>query len=276
MDPIIPEPPESPRLLRPRSVGELLTDAFELYRRHWQNLFVIVAVIVIPLSFLQVLVGEAWIRQGFTEEELRNGVEVTVNGAFVGSILASIVVALTSILMWTILTGAITRAAAGTFLGRDLEIGESYRYGFARFWSIVLVGLLCGLAIAVGFLLLIVPGFIVLTFLSCAIPALVIEGKRGREALRRSWSLVRGRGWPVFGTIIVATILTSLVNSLLTSPFGDNWAARSIGASIASILTMPYMALVGVFIYLDLRVRKEQYSAAELERDLASSGAEPR
>ena len=54
MDPTIPEPPESPRLLRPRTVGEILTDAFELYRRHWQNLFVIVAVIVIPLSFAQV------------------------------------------------------------------------------------------------------------------------------------------------------------------------------------------------------------------------------
>jgi MFS family permease len=275
MEPRVPEPPGSPRLLRPRSVGELLSDAFELYRRHWQNLFVIVAVIVIPLSFLQVLVGDFWIRQGFTEEELRNGVEVTVNGAFVGGILGSIVVAITSILMWTVLTGAITRAAAGTFLGRDLEIGESYRYGFARFWSIVLVGLLSGLAIAVGFLLLIVPGFIVLTFLTCAIPALVIEGKRGREALRRSWNLVRGRGWPVFGTIIVATLLTSIVNSLLTAPFGDNWAARSIGASIASVITMPYMALVGVFIYLDMRVRKEQYSAAELERDLASTGAEP-
>jgi hypothetical protein len=272
MEPRVPEPPGSPRLLRPRSVGELLTDAFELYRRHWQNLFLIVAVIVIPLSFLQVLVGDFWIRQGLTEEELRNGVEVTVNGAFVGGILASFVVAITSILMWTVLTGAITRAAAGTFLGRDLDIGESYRYGFARFWSIVLVGLLSGLAIAVGFLLLIVPGFIVLTFLTCAIPALVIEDKRGREALRRSWNLVRGRGWPVFGTILVAFLINGIVNSLLTAPFGDNWAARSIGASIASIITMPYMALVGVFIYLDVRVRKEQYSAAELERDLASSG----
>jgi MFS family permease len=272
MEPRVPEPPGSPRLLRPRSVGELLTDAFELYRRHWQNLFLIVAVIAIPLSFLQVLVGDFWIRQGLTEEELRNGVEVTVNGAFVGGILASFVVAITSILMWTVLTGAITRAAAGTFLGRDLDIGESYRYGFARFWSIVLVGLLSGLAIAVGFLLLIVPGFIVLTFLTCAIPALVIEDKRGREALRRSWNLVRGRGWPVFGTILVAFLINGIVNSLLTAPFGDNWAARSIGASIASIITMPYMALVGVFIYLDVRVRKEQYSAAELERDLASSG----
>jgi hypothetical protein len=275
MEPRVPEPPGSPRLLRPRSVGELLTDAFELYRQHWQNLFVIVAVIVIPLSFLQVLVGDFWIRQGLTEEELRGGVEVTENGAFAGAILGSIVVAITTILMWTVLTGAITRAAAGTFLGRDLEIGESYRYGFARFWSIVLVGLLSGLAIAVGFVLLIVPGFIVLTFLTCAIPALVIEGKRGREALRRSWNLVRGRGWPVFGTIVVATLINGIVNSLLTAPFGDNWGARSIGASIASVITMPYMALVGVFIYLDVRIRKEQYSAAELERDLASTGTEP-
>src|SRR5215216_3172001 len=174
MEPRVPEPPGSPRLLRPRSVGELLTDAFELYRQHWQNLFVIVAVIVIPLSFLQVLVGDFWIRQGLTEEELRNGIEVVETGTFAGAILGSIVVAITSILMWTVLTGAITRAAAGTFLGRDLELGESYRYGFARFWSIVLVGLLSGLAIAVGFVLLIVPGFNVLTVLSGAIPALVI------------------------------------------------------------------------------------------------------
>jgi len=75
----------------------------------------------------------------------------------------------------------------------------------------------------------------------------------------------------VFGTIIVAWLLTGLVNSLLTAPFGENWAARSIGASIASVITMPYMALVGVFIYLDMRVRKERYSAAELERDLATT-----
>ncbi len=251
-------------------MGEILGDAFALYRRHWQNLIVIVAVIVIPLSFVQVALGELWIREGLTHEELRNGVRV-VDGAFVAGALASLVIAATSILMWTVLTGAITRAAAGTFLGRDLEIGESYRYGFSRFWSIVLIGVLSALAIVGGFILLIVPGFIVLTHLTCAIPAMVIEDQRGRAALRRSWNLVRGRGWPVFGTIIVAGLISGIVNGLLTAPFGDNWAARSIAASIASVLTMPYMALVGVFIYLDMRVRKEQYAAADLERDLAST-----
>ena len=273
MEPRIPEPPGSPRLLRPRGVGEILSDAFALYRRHWQNLIVIVAVIVIPLSIVQVILGDLWIREGVTQEELRNGAEVVVSGAFVAGVLASLVVAFTSILMWTVLTGAITRAAAGTFLGRDLEIAESYRYGFARFWSIVLIGVLSALAIAAGFILLIIPGFIVLTFLTCSIPALVIEDRRGREALKRSWNLVRGFGWPVFGTIVVAGLLTGLVNSVLTAPFNDNWAARSLAASIASVITMPYMALVGVFIYLNLRVRKEQYSAADLERDLASTAS---
>jgi hypothetical protein len=253
-------------------VGEILGDAFALYRRHWQNLIAIVAVIVIPLSFVQVLLGELWIREGLTREELRNGVRV-VDGAVVAGVLASLVVAATSILMWTVLTGAITRAAAGTFLGRDLDIGDSYRYGLARFWSIVLIGVLAALAIAGGFILLIIPGFIVLAHLTCAMPALVIEDHRGRAALRRSWNLVRGFGWPVFGIIIVAGLLSGLVNGVLTAPFGDNWAARSIAASIASVLTMPYMALVGVFIYLDLRVRKEQYSAADLERDLASGAS---
>ncbi len=271
MEPRIPEPPSSPRLLRPREVGEILGDAFALYRRHWQNLIVIVAVVAIPLSFAQVLIADVWIREGLTREELRDGAEVVVDGAFIAGALASLVGGIVAILMWVVLAGAITRAAAGTFLGRDLEIGQSYRYGLSRFWSIVLIGVLSALAIVGGFILLVIPGFIVLTHLTCAIPALVIEDRRGTAALRRSWDLVRGRGWPVFGTIVVAGLITGLVNTVLTAPFGDAWAARGIAASIAWVLTMPYTALVGVFIYLDLRVRKERYAAEDLERDLAST-----
>jgi len=260
-EPHLPEPPGSPRLLRPREVGEILTDSLALYGRHWQNLIVIVAVVVVPLSFAQVLVTRTWAGGGPARADIGTAV------------LGSLIVAVTSVLMWTVLTGAITRAAAGTFLGRDLDLGDSYRFGLSRFWSIVLIGVLSALAIAGGFVLLVVPGLIVLTRLTCVIPALVIEDRRGTAALRRSWDLVRGRGWPVFGTIIVAGFITGVVNGALTAPFGDNWAARSIGASIASVLTMPYTALVGVFIYLDLRVRKERYSAEDLERDLASSAA---
>jgi hypothetical protein len=272
MDPHIPEPPESPRLFRPRRVGEILSHALELYRRHWRNLIVIVATIVVPLAVVQVLLVDLVIEDAFERVELRGGREI-VDVALGASILGTVVVAIVSVLMWAVVTGAITRAAAGTFLGRDLDVAESYRYGMARLGSILLVGLLAGLAIGAGFVLLLIPGLFVLTRLAGTLPALVVEDRRGTQALSRSWNLVAGFGWPVFGTIVVAGILTGVVGSILTLPFGDSVIGRAVGQAVASVITTPYTALVGILIYLDLRVRKEGYGPADLERDLAGSAA---
>jgi hypothetical protein len=274
MDPRVPEPPDSPRLFRPRGVGEILAHAFQIYRMHWRNLFALVAIIVIPLSILQVVLTDLVIGDTFDTTTTVNG-RVEVTGSLGAAVLGSLAVAVVSVLMWAILTGAITRAAAGTFLGRDLDIAQSYRFGLARFWSIVLVGLLAGLAIGAGFVLLVIPGFFILTRLTCTLPALVIEDRRGTQALSRSWNLVKDFGWPVFGTIIVAGIITGLVGGILTSPFQDNTALRIVGQSLASIVTMPYTALVGILIYLDLRVRKERYGPEDLERDLARTTMAP-
>jgi hypothetical protein len=273
MDPRIPEPPESPRLFRPRRIGEILSHAFALYRQHWRNLIVIVATIVVPLAVIQVLLVDVLIEDAFERTvELGNG-DLVVDVSFTASILGTIVVAIASVLMWAVVTGAITRAAAGTFLGRDLDAGQSYRFGLARLGSILLVGLLAGLAIAGGFVLLLIPGFFILTRLTCSMSALVIEDRRGTQALSRSWNLVAGFGWPVFGTIVVAGLLTGLVGSILTLPFGDSVIGRAVGQALASVITAPYTALVGILIYLDLRVRKEGYGPADLERDLARAAA---
>ncbi|HEY7660353.1 MAG TPA: hypothetical protein VIC58_07110, partial [Actinomycetota bacterium] len=96
MDPRIPEEPGSPSLLRPRTVGEILGDAFRLYARHWQNLILLVAAIVIPLSVAQVLIGDAWIRGGLATEEIQGGVEVSTGGAL-GGVLGGLVLIAISI-----------------------------------------------------------------------------------------------------------------------------------------------------------------------------------
>lgn len=273
MDPQIPEPPESPRLFRPRTVGEILSHAFQLYGQHWKNLFAMVAVVMVPLAIGQALITDLWLDESLTSEEIRDGVTVVVDGAFFAGIAASLVFLLFSVLGYTALQGAITRAAAGTFLGRDMDIGESLRFGLSRFWSILLVGILVGLAVLGGFILLIVPGFIFLTRFWVSEPALVIEDRRGREALKRSWNLVKGRSWPVFGTIVVVGIGTSIISGVLTQLFGDSVVAQAAGGAIASIVTTPYLALVSVLIYLDARVRNERYGPADLEAELARTQA---
>lgn len=269
MDQHIPEPPDSPRLFRPRGVGEILAHAFQIYRMHWRNLLALVAVVVIPLTVLQVLLSDV-LSSSFEVRETVGG-EVVVDGSFAAFGFAAAVVALLSLLTYTILTGAITRAAAATFVGRDLDIAESYRFGLSRFWSIVLVGLLVGLAVLGGLILLVIPGIFIAVRLSSSIAALVIEDRRGRAALSRSWNLVAGMWWPVFGAFLVAGLLTGLLSSALTAPFTGNLALSAIAQSVAGVITMPYTALVGILIYLDLRVRKEQYTRDQLEADLARS-----
>lgn len=267
MDPQLPEPPGSPRLLRARGVGEILVDAFEIYRRHWQNLIAIVAVVVVPLTILQVVLVDAFIDEVQVEELPGGRVEVT--GDLGSAVVGGLVVFVVFTLAFMVLTGAMTRAAAGTFLARDLTIAETYRYGFARLGSILLVAVLVVLAVAGGFVLLIIPGIIVLTRLWVSMPAVVIEDRRGREALRRSWNLVKGYSWPVFGAIIVSGLLTGLFGTLLAAVFPDNLAGEAIAQTIATTLATPYSVLVGILIYLSLRVRKEGYGIEDLERDLA-------
>ena len=57
----------------------------------------------------------------------------------------------------------------------------------------------------IGFMLLIVPGLILLTIWSVAAPVIVLSARRW--ALRRSRELVRGNGWPVFGVILILLVL---------------------------------------------------------------------
>jgi hypothetical protein len=261
-------PPPPP--LRPKGVGEILSAAFNLYGRHWRTLIPLVAVVVVPLSILQYGLDAAlW------DDAVRTtagGVEIVVSGedawqAAVGGV----VLGLGSLFVTFVLLGAVAWAAAGVLVGREPDLGESYRFGLARLWSILLVSLLAGLAVLGGFILLVIPGFIFLTRFSVSVPALVVEGKRGRAALSRSWNLVKGQSWPVFGTFVVAGLLTGAVSGILTAPFSDSWFLRGLFAGIGSALTMPFTALVLSLIYFDLRVRKDGLDVAGLETELRAA-----
>jgi hypothetical protein len=260
-------PPPPP--LRPRSVGDILQAAFQLYARHWRTLLQLVAVVVVPLTLVQYLIGEQ-LPEGTVE--VRDNTLVVTRG-FWATLVAGLVFAAITVLMTQVLTGAIAWAVARILVGREPDVGECYRFGYARLWSILLVGVLTALAVMAGFILLVIPGLIVLTRLVCSIPALVVERRRGSRALGRSWDLVRGFGWPVFGAMVVTALLTGLVSGILTAPVGNSgWFVRAILAAIGSVITTPFTALVVGLIYFDLRVRKERLDVATLERELEAAG----
>jgi hypothetical protein len=261
--------PGQAALPRPMGIGEILSAAFQLYRRHWRTLLAIAAVVVVPFTLLQYLIGDQVRTRG---EETANGVVVETATWAVG--IAGLVAALAGVVMFLVLTGAITRAVAAEVAGEDPSVEQSYRFGFHRFWSVLLVSVLVGLATIGGLILFIIPGIYIGVRLAVSIEALVVEGRRGTEAMGRSWELVGGHWWHAFGTLVVAGLLTGVVNALITAPFGNtSWFVQAIAAAVATVVTLPYGVLVGVLLYLDLRARKENLNLERLRADLQASAA---
>jgi len=185
---------------------------------------------------------------------------------------AGLVTALAALLMFLVLTGAITRAVAAEVAGEDPGVEQSYRFGFHRLGSVLLVSVLVGLATVGGLILLVIPGIYIGVRLAVSIEALVVEGRRGTQAMGRSWELVGGHWWHAFGTLLVAGLLTGVVNSLITLPVGDtSWFVQGLVAAVATVVTLPYGVLVGVLLYLDLRARKERLTLESLRADLQAS-----
>ncbi len=116
------------------------------------------------------------------------------------------------------------------------------------------VSLLFAIGVAIGFVLLIVPGLILLTIWSVVAPVTVLERPGVFAAFGRSRRLVRGNGWRVFGLIVLVYLLTvvvALVAAAIAAPLGH--VGRGLVQWLVSILLTPIVALTASVLYFELR-----------------------
>jgi len=136
----------------------------------------------------------------------------------------------------------------------DRTIGETFSTVQPRLPAAIAAGILAAIGIAIGFLLLIIPGLYLLTIWSMLIPVIVIEERGAGEAFTRSREVVRGNGWAVFGLILVTFLLVavaSIVIRLVFAPlpeFLDVW----LGSLVAHSVTVPFAAAALTTAYFRL------------------------
>jgi hypothetical protein len=278
-----PPPPPPPSAggggaIPQRGVGDLLSVAFEVYKANAAKLITIVAVVVVPLSFVSHFLTGVVLKPHVTTSNITIAGQTvatsTVSTRSFGTfVLAGLVAAAIAVIISATLQAALTRGAALATVGDPIDVEASYRYGFSRFGSVFWISLLVGLVVAIGFLLFIIQGVIFLTMLAVAIPALIVENRRGTDAMSRSWNLVKGHFWHVLGTIVVAFLITAIVGAIIGLLGDSNWFLQWIFGSIAQIITAPFTALVSILLYIDLRARTEGLTADRLRADLSAAAA---
>ncbi len=174
-------------------------------------------------------------------------------------VLASPVLALVAVALdlvaGTLFTGMVVELVSDVQDGRrDASVGQLLNAVTPVLGQLILVGIVAGIGIVVGFILIIVPGLILLTIWSVAAPVVVLEKPGVLAALGRSRELVRGNGWQVFGVIVVLYLLVGIVTFIIDG------VAQSAGSGvgivvrvIVGVLTAPLAALAASVLYFELR-----------------------
>jgi hypothetical protein len=150
-------------------------------------------------------------------------------------------------------TGFVVRLVEDVRDGRrDHRVADLFSAAAPAVGPLILNGLLYAIGVFAGFLLLVIPGLILITIWAVTAPSIVIERAGPVEAFGRSRELVRGNGWPVFGTIIVATLINAVVALLALVIAGGSDGGVIVASAIAAIATAPILGLVSSILFFDL------------------------
>ncbi|MEO6859224.1 MAG: hypothetical protein ABI323_11685 [Solirubrobacteraceae bacterium] len=162
------------------------------------------------------------------------------------------------VLFWvlnTLYQGAVVELVSDVKDGRrDYTVMQLLRSVEPVLWPLMIVSVLFGIGVAIGFVLIIVPGLFLLTIWSVVAPVTVLERPGVLAAFGRSRELVRGNGWSVFGVIILI-YLAVVVISVLAGAIGGGFGAggRAIVQFAVTVLLAPVPALGASVLYFALR-----------------------
>jgi hypothetical protein len=233
------------------SIGAVLDEAWTLFTRFFLRFFVIALVVFATINLLYALVVTA--------------LDADDDGA---ALLLGIVSLATVVVGSTWLQGAFVYAVQDARDGSfDASLGQVFSRVSSSILPLLVAGLLAGLGIALGFVLLIVPGLILLTIWAVIAPVIVIEKTRALDAFGRSRALVRGHGWTVFGIVLVTGLLSGIATTLLQAVFSflPRFLEILIGSTIAEAVVAPFTAIAIAITYFRLREAHAEAAAAPVE-----------
>lgn len=258
--------------LAPMTPSQIVSSAFNKFGENWKQLIGISLAFVAVMFVIGLLLGLAL---------------AALIDSIAGATIAGLLLFGLFFVASMVMTGAVTRLVASDVAGIPTTVSESIRYGMTHMGSILVVGLLVFAILVVEMLVGILlagaldaAALLILVFLGAAflglalslsIPALVIENKRGSEALSRSWALIMSAFGHALGTFALAYLVV-LAASIVISIIGSaSDVLLQILNFILQVVVLPFFSLVLVLLYVNLRVKAGGVTKDTLQAELRAT-----
>lgn len=309
-------PPPKPGLvpLRPMTLGTILGASFQILRRNPKPTLgpaLLISLATVLLTLLLTGAVTAWsIGRIESAESVADQDALLAGGVALGA-LGLLLAVLLSIVGTAVLQGIIVAEVARATLGEKLGFRGLWaqlrgRVGALIGWAftlsgalaiavVIVVALVAGLSllgdagIALGVLvavLAVLGGIVLVAWLSTKLlfvpAALVLERRTLGGAIARSWALVRGSFWRIFGIVVLVSAMLSIAGQVVTTPvsllfgLGSAFIAPSgmeeggfiaftiitylvlfVVSAVVGAVTLVVQTATSSLLYLDLRFRTE-------------------
>jgi hypothetical protein len=250
-----------PASLRPLTTGQLLDKTFQTYR---QNFVLFVGISAVPhgcLLLAQLLLLTSMHSSGTNRM-----------AAAVAAIVFGLVTILVSVVVSAIATAATTFGVSDIYLDKSTSISGCFARVRGRIGKVIYTSIEFGLRVAVGFLLLIVPGIYWAGKYGLAVPSVVLEDIRARDSFKRSSDLTKDAVGRILAIYFLTWLLIVVIGGGLGALIGmaAPMLAKAAGTLTSQVFTQVLSAIVNTVItpvmsialtlaYYDQRVRKEAF-----------------
>jgi len=308
--------------LRPMDVGDVLDNTIRVYRSNWLVFIGIWAVILsvptyIQLSALQYFINILTSAMLAAPDAGPEALNVFQSEEFYLSLGVLGIAAFLMFFLAPIAQAAMVFGVSETILGREPGIRESIIRVLPKAGTIILAYFLLGIIMVVTYLPIIlfvalissdplnyaapmaltflfpVSGVLLLylTVKLLFIPhAIILDDVGAVDAFRRSFSLVTGYWWRVFGIYILVSLIVQIIVSLLNQgvslinmglgliPGMTDIVIVALGGvlmTVISLVIQPIVIIATTLLYYDLRIRKEGFDLLHLASALVKDEYSP-
>jgi hypothetical protein len=188
---------------------------------------------------------------------------LSVLGALVTFFIYAVTIPLTN--------GALTIAVGDRVLGGDAQWREVWMLLFRRLGPLMTAVIPAAFITAFGFVMFVVPGLILGLLFAFVSPVVLIEGLRGRAALRRSVELVTA-DWLRVAIMIVVFAILRWVAQVVAGTLVPSTAlfVGSLVGDLVTLVFLPLPVLGMVLLYFDIRRKRDNFTNDRLRADLES------